>query len=276
LEKDLVDICALAGAAWPGLALPAEVFARHVRERLPPGTGGPDMERTLPVLHLSDLYLACACIHGVPGAAAALEREFLSKVPPLLSRKGRSQQTIDEVCQKLRETLLIQSHLATYSGEGRLWSWIEVIAKRMANREDRARGGEAAPVSGVVDLLQDSGDPEADAIKRKHLQELQEAMRAAGSALSDEQREMLRFHYRNGLSESKLAKLFNTSQPTISRRLSKAKELILTETQRALRQRLDLSEADFESFIGEIRSRWLDLSLSHLFGGADATDPPSL
>ena len=89
------------------------------------------------------------------------------------------------------------------------------------------------------------------------------------------QRELLKFHYRNGLSETKLAVLFHTSQPTISRRLKSTREAILAETKRRLGKQLGLAEKDFDSFIAELESRWLDLSLSQLFGEADGSAPVS-
>jgi RNA polymerase sigma-70 factor len=224
--------------------------------------------------HLSDLYLACACAAGDAHAVQLLERDYLSKVPGVLRRQRRAPETIEEVCQSLRATLIGQGHISTYTGEGKLWSWIEVIAKRMANKEDRARKGSSSSESQVAGLPAPGGNAERDAIKRTVLAELQVALREAGSALSDEQRELLRFHYRNGMSESKLAKLFGTSQPTISRRLSKAKDLIFQETRRVLQERLQIGESDFESYLAEIRSRWLDLSLSQVFGRSGGSDPP--
>jgi len=272
LERHLAEAVEVARKAWPGLALSDRQFIRHLAERLPANLRGRSVEQSLKALHLSDLYLACACAAGVPGATDILEREYLAKVPSVLRRQRRRAETIEEVGQKLRESLLVQAQIATYTGEGKLWSWIEVIVKRMANKEERGRAVPTSNISRIAEGAGSSGNPEKDAIKKKLVDELQIAVRAAGSALSDEQRELLRFHYRNGMSETRLAKLFQTSQPTISRRLSKAKELILAETRRSLQERLNLAEQEFESFIGEIRSRWLDLSLSQVFGGTDGPD----
>ncbi|HVE86412.1 MAG TPA: sigma-70 family RNA polymerase sigma factor [Myxococcales bacterium] len=273
-ESLLVDVYEAARSRWPDLALSAQPFIRHVAERLPAAREGRTVEQALRSLHLVDLYLACACAAGVPGAVEALEREHLARVPALLARQRRSPEAIQEVCQKVRETLLVRARISTYSGEGKLSSWIEVIAKRLANKEGQPRSGApASSDSGIAGAVADGGDLEKDVIKKKLVAELQVAVREAGSVLSAEQRELLRFHYRNGMSESRLAKLFNTSQPTISRRLSKAKELVFAETRRSLRQRLQLTERDFDSVIDEIRSRWLDLSLGQVFGGPDGPGP---
>jgi len=252
----LAEVYEAARAAWPELSVSQEQFSRFLEER--PSRSHPE-----------DLYLACACACGDPAAIATLEREHLSKIAGILRRHGRDPDTVEEVCQKLRQTLIGERYILRYSGEGKLKSWIEVIAKRMANREVRAARA-AGPAGGPgLELVGGGGDLERDVIKRKLLAELQVAVREAGAALTDEQRELLRFHYRNGMSEAKLAKLFNTSQPTISRRLSKAKDLIFAQTRRTLQERLQLAERDFESLLAELRSRWLDLSLSRLFGGTE-------
>lgn len=273
LERYLVDIHDAARSKWPGLALPAEQFMRHVAERLPAKNEGRSLEQVLKSIHLADLYLACACAAGVPGAIEAMEREYLARVPGLLERQRRAPEIVDDVCQKVREALFLRGRISTYSGEGKLMSWIEVVAKRLANKEGRAGGN--APSSSAGGAPEQSGDLERDVIKKGLLDELQVALRAASSTLSVEQRELLRFYYRNGKSETELAKIFNTSQPTISRKLSKAKELIFMETRESLQRRLQLSASDFESFIDEIRSRWLDLSFGQVFGGSGGSDPPS-
>lgn len=274
LERLLAQAFETAHARWPGLALTAAQFMRHVAERLPPAAGpGQPLEQVLEGLHLSDLYLACACALGVPGGAETLEREHLAKVPTILRLHRHSPELIDDVCQKLREKLILHAHIATYTGEGKLGSWVEVIAKRMANQEARPAASGSSGLSKIVEAVASPGDLEKDILKKDLLAELQSALRAAGSTLSEEQHQLLKFHYRNGLSEAKLAALFNTSQPTISRRLKAARQAILEETKRLLRERLRLADKDFDSFIADVQSRWLDLSLSQLFGGPDESTP---
>src|SRR5262245_49500334 len=202
LERYLTETLDAARAAWPGLALAARPYLRHVAERIPAHLKGRPAEQVFKSLHLTDLYLACACAAGVEGSVALLEREFLAKVPSVLRRQRRSQGTIEEIGQKLRAKLIAEGQIATYTGEGKLWSRIEVIAKRMANKEERTRSDPAARISRLADVLGGGGNPERDTIKKKVVAELQIAVREAGAALSDEQREMLRFHYRNGMSEA--------------------------------------------------------------------------
>src|SRR2546430_16914671 len=84
-------------AAWPELPLAASAFARALRE-----AGAP-----LPLGHVTDFYLACACAQQVPGAAPALERSHFAAVARAIARACESPAGVDEVMQELRETLLV-------------------------------------------------------------------------------------------------------------------------------------------------------------------------
>src|SRR5262245_44622575 len=86
-----------ARAAWPELEVPAERFMQYAAER-----------RAVQSPHLSDLYLACACAAGDARAIELLERDYLSKVQGVLRRQRRAPETIEEVCQSLRATLVGQ------------------------------------------------------------------------------------------------------------------------------------------------------------------------
>lgn len=271
LERYLAGVFETARAPWPDVLLPAEQFVRHLAERLPASCEGRPVEQALESLHLSDLYLACACADGLPGAIQALERDPLAKLPGLLRLQKHSDAAIEDVCQMVREKLLLRTansgpHIATYTGEGRLLSWMSVIATRFATRQrGREKPAPEPSASEIFDGLPGKGDLEKDVIKGDLAGEFRSAVRDAFSSLSDEQRHLLKLYYGDGLSTPKLAKLFNTNQPSIWRRLESTRETIRTETKRLLRERIGLTEQDFESFFADLNSR-LDVSLSQVFG----------
>jgi len=273
LETSLAAGFETAREPWPGLALSAEQFIRHVAEHLPVASRGQPVELVLKELHLSDLYLACACAGGEPGAISILERDYLAKVPGVLRPWRMVPEMVEDVCQKLREKLLIRGahdrHIATYTGDGKLGSWIEIIAKRMATKETRSKGARSTDVSKIIDNLPGKGDLEKRVVSEDLLAEFRWAVRAAASELTDEQRQLLRFYYEDGLSQSELAGIFNTSQPTIVRRLERARKAIGSRMEELLRGRLRLTESEFQSFIDNVRSQWLDVSLSQLFEHPD-------
>jgi len=275
LQRLLARAYETARAPWPGIALDAARLIRHLAKRLPAASREQPLDRVLEALHLSDLYLACACAEGAPGAADALERDYLSRVPGVLRHHRHTPESIDDISQKLREKLVLKAHISTYTGEGELWSWIKVIAKRTANRETRSDASEPSGLSGLIEQAPASGDLEKDVLKKDLLAELQAALNAAGATLSPEQRDLLMYHYRNKLPEAEIARIYGTSQPTISRRLKGIRETILAQTKRLLRERLDLAESDFDSLIADVQSRWLDLTLSQLLGASKKSEPSS-
>src|SRR5262249_26102998 len=65
--------------AWPGLALPLEVFVRYLGAR---GGGGDPS----PTVRAPDLFLACACAAQIRGAIEAFDRVHLRPVDGYLAR----------------------------------------------------------------------------------------------------------------------------------------------------------------------------------------------
>src|SRR5947207_3096635 len=65
--------------AWPALALDATVAAQHVARHA-------EGAEPLPIEHAGDLYLACACAHGVAGAAQAFEKRYAGDLDASLAR----------------------------------------------------------------------------------------------------------------------------------------------------------------------------------------------
>src|SRR5262245_50662210 len=74
LAEALTRALALARAAWPDLAIDDESFLAHLARHLP-ATGDP--AASVSALHAADLYLAHACVLGIEGAVAALQRTLL-------------------------------------------------------------------------------------------------------------------------------------------------------------------------------------------------------
>lgn len=261
--------CDLARAHWPAVPLVDERFVRHLAERLPAEVTGPRLEAALAELSLGELYLACACAEGAPAAILALEEEYMARLPRHLAGRGRSADLVDEVCQRVRELFLLPSPaggppgIGAYAGRGRLMSWVQVAAARVARRMD---AGRAEDVPDVLDRLPASGlNPELDLIRRTAEREFRACLGEAVTALSAEERHLLRLHHSGGLSTVAMARLFGVSQPTISRRLQGVRASVLQETRRLLKERLALGSSDLQSFLGALDSR-LDASISQLLG----------
>src|SRR5262249_59989500 len=83
LEARLSQLLASAHAAWPDLEVPPEEFARYVALRLPLDT---PLDQSLAALHVSDLYLACACSRANAKAVEAFDRRYRSEIARAVSR----------------------------------------------------------------------------------------------------------------------------------------------------------------------------------------------
>jgi RNA polymerase sigma-70 factor len=267
LERLLARACDAARAAWPALALSGERFVQHLAERLPPVPAGGSLESALFKLSLGELYLACACAEGVPEAMQALEQEYLARLPRQLAHLRATDDQLDEVLQRVRELFLLRSTdggppgIAAYAGRGRLLSWVRVAAARVARRQAAARL-ESVPEA-LEDLPSAGLDPELDLIRRRAQAEFGLCLRDAVASLSREERHLLRLHHSGGLSTVAMARLFGTSQPTISRRLQGIRQAVFEETKRLLKERLDFSSSSLDSFLDSLDSR-MDLSISQL------------
>ena len=85
--------------------------------------------------------------------------------------------------------------------------------------------------------------------------EFKKAFGDALGALEPELQTYLRLYYLDGLGLTELGALFDVSAPTVSRRLSKAREEILEATRSRLKQNLSVSADELESIMRLIQSK---------------------
>jgi RNA polymerase sigma-70 factor (ECF subfamily) len=258
LSRTLLD----ARAAWPGVELSSEVFHAWLCER---DDGGE-------ALHTGDLYLACACVHHVPGALAMFERSFMSRIPAFLAGLRPTPQLVEEVSQQLRERLLLPSagrppRLATYSGRGSLAAWLCVTAVRTAMDALRSPSERASdPVPPDLELLGE--DPAMAYLKNRYRGDVDEALRAGFRALSARQRLVLELHLVEGLSLDEIGAMHRISKSSAFRWVSDARQQVLAEARRILEDKLGVTADEFASLVNLVRSQ-LDLSLSRILARAE-------
>jgi RNA polymerase sigma-70 factor, ECF subfamily len=263
--KDSLDAAATAGAAaWPEIDLPIETFASFLRARFEGTEGQPDPS------HVSDLYLACACIGGDRRAWRELDRLYLSQVPAHVARIDRSPAFGDEVRQRLSEKLLRgedgQPKLASYTGRGPLAGWLRVAAVREAL--NAKRGVETSELNENVVIAAKEDDPEIQLLKRKYAREFTEAFRHVLASLDPDQRSVLRLHYLDGLTLEEVGKAYRVSRATAARWIADAKRILVERVNDSLGERLGEGGPGPQSLISFVRSQ-LHLSLRKHFGNPD-------
>jgi len=264
LEAELSRALETARAANPGIAIDDDVFLRYLAEHVP--VDELPLDGALRDMRVDHLYLACACASGDERAIAALERAHFGHVRAGLAQMRLSEEQMSEVNQRVRERLLVAAggktpRIADYSGRGDLGRWLRAVAVRLAIDSIRSRGREVAPGDdALADMAVPGDDPELAHLKDRYSSEFRAAVKAAIGALDAETRGDLRLYYLDGLRLEELASLHRVAISTVSRRLAKARESVLADTRRRLREKLALSEQDVESVLGLIASR---LELSH-------------
>lgn len=267
VESTLAGL-ALAGATqWPAIPLSPVDLVRHIARHRPAG------EPVIPWLRglrAGDLHLACACGLAAPGAIAAFDREILGPLAGWLARLRPSATFVDEVRQSLHEKLFVAApgrpaKIGEYAGQGALASWTRVSAVRLAIDLQRHENvipvvaedpaGIEAPPDGAA-----AADPERSWMQSRYRAAFEKAFRAAVADLKSEQRNLLTLHFVDGLTLEQVATLFRVHRATAARWIAAARDAIFDETRRLVRAELGISEAEFESIAGLVRSR-LDLSI---------------
>jgi RNA polymerase sigma-70 factor (ECF subfamily) len=250
-------------AAFADLAVDERTFAAHLARGLAGEPAG-----HVATLAIEDLYLTCACLTGVPGAAAAFNARHGATIRGAIARIVRGGDAAD-IEQQFVDAMLVGSaqspaKLGGYAGKAPLDRWLGVAAQRAAlmwlrsNRaEARAREGAAAEPAGA-----DLG-PESAYVKERYRSAFEEALTQALARVPERERVLLRLHLCNGVTVDKIGKMFDVSQATASRWLAAARETVLEDVQATLSERLGATPDELASLAGMVASR-LDLSLSLL------------
>jgi RNA polymerase sigma-70 factor (ECF subfamily) len=222
---------------------------------------------TLDGLAVEDLFLACACLAGTPGAAAELQRRHGEHVRQALSGYVSAADAA-ELQQQLMDSLVVGSlesppKLASYGGRAPLERWLRVTAQRAAlmwmrsgRTEARARQAAAAEPRGAI-------HPEVAFLKDRYRIAFEDALEQALARVSERDRALLRLHVVSGLSVERVGKMFSVSQPTASRWLAQAREALLEDVKATLQAQFGAGSQELASLANLVASR-IDLSLSQL------------
>ncbi|MDI1445999.1 sigma-70 family RNA polymerase sigma factor [Polyangium sp. 6x1] len=263
LEAKLCALIEAAHAAHPEIHVTGETFARHLGGRLS-STHRP--LEALGTLNTRDLYLACAAAHGDSTAIAEIERCYFAWLQAAMARVAGATDSGD-LLQLLRQKLFAAEpdelpKIGEYAGVGSLGAWLRVTATRMAlnARRGRKREGVHVDADDHLDGLAVHASPEMEYLKSRYRNEFKYAFESAVAALSARDRNLLRLHFIDGLNIDQIGAIHRVHRSTVARWIAHARESIFLETQRLLRERLGLDNADFNSLLALVKSE-LNLSL---------------
>lgn len=260
LDSVLRQLVISGRTAWPDLPLSAMAFVSYLARRVPRRE---PVLKSLSELHANDLYLACGCALGIPKALVAFDHHYLGQVRAWVTRINPSPSFADDVSQSVREKLFVPRHsesakITEYSGRGQLLSWLRVAAMRTAI--DLARKFSTPRASGAEDIddqiLKTDASPEAAYIKARYSGLLKDAFRLALKRLSDEEHNLIRLYYEDGLSMEQLGTLFGVNRSTIKRRLDESYSRLQADIKRYIHEHLQISSAQLRSLVTLLISRF--------------------
>jgi RNA polymerase sigma-70 factor, ECF subfamily len=260
----------VAQGAWPNLAVPPGMLVERLAECV--RGEGPDFVTALDNVAAADVYHCCGCLLELPAALEQLERAHLASVPAFIAHLERPPDFADEVCQVVRQKLLVPEgssppRLTAYLGHGPLHSWIAVVTQRAALDLLRKQNRMPAMTDSALErYLSNSADPDLMLVKARLRTLFEEALRASLARLTIREQAALRLTLVAGFTLERVGIMYGVNASTVSRWLARARETLLAEIQSFLKERRNLDPAELESMVRLVRSQ-VDVSLSSFLGG---------
>jgi RNA polymerase sigma-70 factor (ECF subfamily) len=260
-------------AAWPALALDPETFVRHLGRCVAtvPAGAGVDLAAAVAECRADDLYLACAAGTGVAAAVEIVSGQYLEGVAGAVRKVHDGPGFVDDVLQILRHKLFVAADgatpkILTFSGRAPLGVWLAAVAQRTAlslRRTDGAQADLKARVAAEAALI--AQEPELRYVQARYAGRFEEAFRHALGRLSERGRALLRLHVFMGMTLAQLANVYGVNDATISRWLARAREELLDETGKYMRDTFGVAADEFPSLARVLTSQ-LEVSIARLLG----------
>jgi RNA polymerase sigma-70 factor (ECF subfamily) len=261
LASELELLAHEAEARWSGAFLvEPRTFAGYLAARAAPAAH--DAARTQ--CHAADLYLACGCALGIPDAVRIFEAMLRAEIAVALRHMHLQPSMIDEVCQTMREKLLVGSsgrapRIAEYTGRGTLRGWTRVVITRTALNALRDRKREVPLESALLDKrATDTCDPELACLRDQFGVAVDRALERAMRSLTPNERVLLRQRFLDGLTADELAGFHRKHRITMVRRINGILRTLRARTQALLANEVGCGQATAVSIVN------LALSQAHL------------
>lgn len=228
--------------AWPSVALDQDVFVRHLARHSFDG-------ELPPFEHAAEMWLACACAHGVGGAARAFIRDYQSVVERAVCRIDRSLK--DDITQLVLMSLLLpageRSSLEQYAGRSRLSTWLTTLTLRATVRQRSLKGHVPQESTSGVTQLGRLDSPDIALTRARYGAAFDLALREALAALVHRDRTLLKLHHARGWSIDRLGAFYGVGRSTAARWLIQARESLYGRTRASLMDTLGITSTEFLS-----------------------------
>ncbi len=252
----------VAELAWPAFRLDRAMFRARVLAALDLGGG---VLADPQEIHVADLYLACACAAGIPGALTEFSTRYLEQLHVRLKRFGDSIRP-EDARREIEDILLFgrkdaPPRIGQYQGRGPLQGFVATAIRNVAISMIRAQNRERwDDFDALASQLAGTAAGSATLVTARYQRAVEEALHAALLTLDLRQRTIVRLHMGQGVTLSQIARMLKVHQTTVSRSLDAALKGIYRELRENLRH-LGLNSSEMRSIVEDVRSR-IDLSLS--------------
>lgn len=281
LESTLAGMLERARQRWPSVTVPDAEFAARLGLCLAHGMAresshGQESQTNssfdpgaLAALQSDDIYLALACARGAPGALAAFEDSYGGSIRTITARILAGSPLRDDAEQLVRDRLFVAApdsapKILEYHGRGTLLAFSRVVATRVAlGLLRKHKNHDPLPDDGGWQLPDQGDDPELQYLRVLYRSEFKAAFVAAIGLLTARERTLLRYHLIDRLSIDKIAAIYDIHRATAARHLTRAKQAVIRETQRNLRERLRLEQDELASILRLVEGN-VDVSVRRL------------
>lgn len=256
-----------ARMAWPGVRVAMERFSTFVAERVDRDA---DPVSALGALSAADLYLVAGCLAGDERAATRFRDHVFRDVEAAARRIDPS--AGDDTFQIIYDRLFVAdgdrpAKIEHYAGTGDVRRWVRVVATRLAidQRRRSSRKREDPLGEDLMHRLSDGvDDHELRYLRDEYRKEFKEAFAAAVAALTERDRNVLRYHL-EGLTAQQIGRMYRTHRVTVARWLSAIRHALLEGSRTAMRDKLGVGRRDLDSIMRLIDGE-VTVSIDRLLG----------
>ncbi|MBK7858655.1 MAG: sigma-70 family RNA polymerase sigma factor [Archangiaceae bacterium] len=208
-------------------------------------------------LHWQDVVLAAACGQGIAGAITVATEVLTRAMRSTLRRRVESEADLAEATQRaLTRILTGPTKLREYRGRAPLASWAKVVATRDFLNSLPAQTPLPSDESDRLFATLVAPDrPELEAIRAQASDRFRRALDLAVTALSAEERRLLRARFVEDVDLKALAEQLEVDRATVVRRLARARDRLRHELLQRFEGELGVAPGELESLLGVLRSQ---------------------
>jgi len=212
-------------------------------------------------LHVGDLLLACACVHGDSSALAAFHATLSGDLAAVFARSPARGSDVSDLRQLLDVHLFIADgaripRITEYRGVGSLRTWVRVVATRLVLNAGRRKNLHDDELTSQVERgFGDHADLELEWLKDHYRAAFRDALTTALGMLPAADRALLRLCVVHGLSATGIAAVYRVHRATAKRWIARVRKLVHDTTRAQLLAALRIDTPELDSIMGLIDSR---------------------